>query len=165
VGTEWERFASARQEALGLLVEGWSEPFKALWSNADGAVIIWAFTGYGRGWGQVSARLDRAAEVIRATDRAAENVVTVVGDDLAYTVDLEHMTVTSVTARTPGSFAAPRSTAGKTASGRSCCATPRSSPRKNEQQRRRRTGGSADPSVSHFPAARRHANRTVIQPM
>ena len=26
------------------------------------------------------------------TDRAAENVVTVVGNDLAYTVDLEHMT-------------------------------------------------------------------------
>ena len=165
MGTERERFASACQEALGLLAEGWSEPFQALWSNADDVVIMGAFTGYGRGWGQVSARLDRAAEVIRATDRAAENVVTVVGDDLAYTVDLEHMTRHVGDRPHPGPFAAPRSTAGKTASGRSCCATPRSSPRNDEQQRRRRTGGSADPSLSHFPAARRHGNRRVIQPM
>ena len=51
-----------------------------------------AFGGYERGWEQVSARLDWAAAGIKATGRAAENVVTVVGDDLAYTVDLEHMT-------------------------------------------------------------------------
>jgi len=92
VDTEWERFASACQQALGHLVEGRSEPFQALWSHADDVVIMGAFGGYGRGWEQVSARLDWAAEVIRATDRAAENVVTVVGDDLAYTVDLERMT-------------------------------------------------------------------------
>ena len=51
-----------------------------------------AVGGYERGWEQVSARLDWAAAGIKATDRAAENVVTVVGDDLACTVDLEHMT-------------------------------------------------------------------------
>ena len=50
-----------------------------------------AFGGYERGWEQVSARLDWAAAGIKATDRAAENIVTVVGDDLACTVDLEHM--------------------------------------------------------------------------
>ncbi len=41
---------------------------------------------------QVSARLDWAAKGIAATDRKSENVVTIVHDDLAYTVDLEHMT-------------------------------------------------------------------------
>ena len=46
---------------------------------------------YERGWKQVSARLDWAA-CIKATGRAAENVMTVVGEDLAYTVDLEHVT-------------------------------------------------------------------------
>ncbi len=51
-----------------------------------------AFGGYERGWEQVSARLDWAAVGIKATDRTVENVVTVVRDDLAYTVDLEHMT-------------------------------------------------------------------------
>jgi len=40
----------------------------------------------------VSARLDWAAKGIAATDRSAENIVTTVGDDLAFTVDLEHMT-------------------------------------------------------------------------
>ena len=51
-----------------------------------------AFGGYERGWREVSARLDWAATGIKSTDRVAENIVTLVGEDLAYTVDLEHMT-------------------------------------------------------------------------
>jgi len=82
----------ACQQALGELVEGRPEPFKALWSHADDVVIMGAFGGYERGWGQVSARLDWAAKGIASTGRSAENMVTVVGDGLAYTVDLEHMT-------------------------------------------------------------------------
>jgi ketosteroid isomerase-like protein len=78
--------------ALDDLVEGRPEPFKALWSRADDVVIMGAFGGYERGWDQVSARLDWAAAGIKATGRAAENIVTVIGDNLACTVDLEHMT-------------------------------------------------------------------------
>ena len=89
---DWDRFVSVCQQALDDLVEGRPEPFKALWSHADDVVIMGAFGGYERGWEQVSARLDWAAVGIKATDRTAENVVTVVRDDLAYTVDLEHMT-------------------------------------------------------------------------
>jgi ketosteroid isomerase-like protein len=92
VDTDWDHFVSVCQRALGDLIEGRPEPFKALWSHADDVVIMGAFGGHERGWGQVSARLDWAAVGIKATDRSAENVVTVVGDDLAYTVDLEHMT-------------------------------------------------------------------------
>ena len=92
VDSDWDRFIFRCQQALGDLVEGRPGPFKALWSHADDVVIMGAFGGYERGWEQVSARLDWAAAGIKATDRAAENVVTVVGDDLAYTVDLEHMT-------------------------------------------------------------------------
>ena len=92
VDSDWNRFISRCQQALGDLVEGRPGPFKALWSHADDVVIMGAFGGYERGWEQVSARLDWAAAGIKATDRAAENVVTIVGDDLAYTVDLEHMT-------------------------------------------------------------------------
>jgi ketosteroid isomerase-like protein len=73
------------------LVEGRPEPFKALWSHADDVVIMGAFGGHERGWQEVSARLDWAAAGIKATNRVAENIVTVVGDGLAYTVDLEHM--------------------------------------------------------------------------
>ncbi len=92
VDTDWDHFVSVCQQALGDLVEGRPEPFKALWSHADDVVIMGAFGGHERGWEQVSARLDWAAVGIQATDRTAENVVTVVGDELAYTVDLEHMT-------------------------------------------------------------------------
>lgn len=90
--SDWDRFVSRCQQALGELVEGRPEPFKALWSHADDVVIMGAFGGYERGWQQVSARLDWAAKGIKSTDRSAENVLAVVNDDLAYTVDLEHMT-------------------------------------------------------------------------
>jgi ketosteroid isomerase-like protein len=92
VDADWDRFRVACQQALGDLVEGRPEPFKALWSRADDVVIMGAFGGHERGWERVSARLGWASAGIKATDRIVENVVTVVGDDLAYTVDLEHMT-------------------------------------------------------------------------
>lgn len=88
----FQEFMSRCQEALGHLVEGRAEPFKALWSHADDVVIMGAFGGYERGWEQVMARLDWAAKGINATNRSAEDVVTVVGYNLAYTVDVEHMT-------------------------------------------------------------------------
>jgi ketosteroid isomerase-like protein len=89
---EWNAFVASCQAAPGDLVEGRPEPFKALWSHADDVVITGAFGGYERGWDQVSARLDWASQGIKSTDRRVENVVTVVNGDLAYTVDLEHMT-------------------------------------------------------------------------
>ena len=39
-----------------------------------------------------SAHLDWASKGLAATDRSKENIVTVVGEDLGYTVGLEHMT-------------------------------------------------------------------------
>ena len=39
----------------------------------------------------MSARLDWAAKGIEATDRRVDNIVTTVGEDLAFTVDLEHV--------------------------------------------------------------------------
>ena len=92
VDEAWDQFVMVCQQALGELVEGRPEPFKALWSHADDVVIMGAFGGYERGWEQVGIRLDWAAKGIASTDRHVENVVTVAGDDLAYTVDLEHMT-------------------------------------------------------------------------
>jgi hypothetical protein len=92
MAAEWIEFVTKCQAALGELVEGRPDPFKALWSHADDVVIMGAFGGFERGWEEVSARLDWAANGITATDRSVENVVTVVNDDLAYTVDLEHMT-------------------------------------------------------------------------
>lgn len=55
-------------------------------------MILGGFGGYERGWEQVSARLDWASKGRAATGRSEENIVTVVGADLGYTVDLERMT-------------------------------------------------------------------------
>ena len=64
---DWDLFISKCQDALGELVEGRPEPFKALWSHADDVVIMGAFGGYERGWDEVGARLDWASAGIKAT--------------------------------------------------------------------------------------------------
>ncbi len=87
----WEEARARFEAALGELVEGRAEPFKAVWSRSNDIVIMGAFGGYERGWKQVAERLDWASKGIRATGRRAENLLTVVGHDLACTVDLEHM--------------------------------------------------------------------------
>jgi ketosteroid isomerase-like protein len=83
------------QAALGELVEGKPEAFKPLWSRPDDTVIMGAFGGFERGWKQVAERLGWASAAIEASGRRVENLLTVVGEDLACTVDLEHMERTS----------------------------------------------------------------------
>jgi ketosteroid isomerase-like protein len=92
VDEAWERFMSAVRDAQREIEAGRPEPFKALWAHTDDVVIMGGFGGYERGWDQVSARLDWASKGLAATDRSEENIVTVAGEDLGYTVDLEHMT-------------------------------------------------------------------------
>jgi hypothetical protein len=75
------RFISRCQQALGDLVEGRFEPFKALWPHAHAVMVMGAFGGYEPGREQLSARLDWVAADIKATDRALENIVRVVSDD------------------------------------------------------------------------------------
>lgn len=91
----WEEARSKCQTALGQLIEGNSEPFKALWSRSDDTVIMGAFGGFECGWEEVSKRLDWASAGIGASRRRVENLLTVVGEDLACSVDLEHMERTS----------------------------------------------------------------------
>lgn len=87
----WEEARAQCQAALGELVEGRPEPFKALWSHADDVTIMGAFGGFDRGWDNVARRLDWASAGIGASGRRVENLLTIVGKDLACTVDLEHM--------------------------------------------------------------------------
>jgi ketosteroid isomerase-like protein len=91
MGQSWEDARAECQAALGELVEGRPEAFKAVWSHADDVTIMGAFGGFERGWPSVAQRLDWASAGIGATGRSVENVLTVVGQDLACTVDLEHM--------------------------------------------------------------------------
>jgi ketosteroid isomerase-like protein len=87
----WEKARARCQAALNELVEGKPEPFKALWSRSNDTVIMGAFGGFERGSEEVAKRLDWASAGIGASGRRVENVLTVVGEDLACTVDLEHM--------------------------------------------------------------------------
>jgi hypothetical protein len=87
----WDEARAECQAALGELVEGRPGPFKALWSRSDDTLIMGAFGGFERGWEEVCKRLDWASAGIGASDRHVENLLTVVGEDLACTVDLEHM--------------------------------------------------------------------------
>ena len=91
----WEQARTQCQTALDDLVEGRPEPFKALWSRSDDTVIMGAFGGFERGWHDVSKRLDWASARISGSNRRVENLLTVVGDDLGCTVDLEHLERTS----------------------------------------------------------------------
>ena len=95
VQESWEEARAKCQAALGELVQGKPETFKALWSRSDDVVIMGAFGGFERGWQEVADRLDWASAGIGASGRRVENVVTIVGEDLACTVDLEHMERTS----------------------------------------------------------------------
>lgn len=69
--------------------------FASLWSHSDDILIMGAFGGFERGWEQVAERLEWASASIGASGRRVENLLTVVGEDVACTVDLEHMERTS----------------------------------------------------------------------
>ena len=87
----WEEARAQCQAALGELVDGRPEAFKAVWSHADDVTIMGAFGGCECGWENVARRLDWASAGIGGSERRVENLLTVVGQDLACTVDLEHM--------------------------------------------------------------------------
>ena len=114
----WDHAREKCQAALGDLVEGRPEPFKAMWSHADDTVIMGAFGGIDRGFEAIATRLEWASAGIGASGRRAENVLTVVGEDLACTVDLEHMERTRDGRTYHRVLRAPRSTDSKTANGK-----------------------------------------------
>jgi ketosteroid isomerase-like protein len=95
VQESWDEARAKCQAALDELVEGKAEAFTSLWSHSDDTVIMGAFGGFEHGWKQVAERLKWASAGIGASGRRVENLLTVVGEDLACTVDLEHMERTS----------------------------------------------------------------------
>jgi ketosteroid isomerase-like protein len=64
--------------------------YKSLYSRGDDVTLANPFGPPVRGWSNVSATLDRAAENYRDGEVVGfENVSTVIGTDLAYTVEIE----------------------------------------------------------------------------
>ena len=89
----WDDFRDEMQRALGQQVEGDSEPYKALWSQKDPVMVMGAEGGCDRGWEKASAGIDVASRMIQGGNRRIDNLLTIVGDETAVTVDFEHVTI------------------------------------------------------------------------
>jgi ketosteroid isomerase-like protein len=77
-------------EAGREITNGNPDVYKRLYSRGDDVTLANPFGPPARGWSEVSATLDRAAEVYRDGEVVGfENVSTVVTPDLAYTVEIE----------------------------------------------------------------------------
>ena len=72
------------------ITNGNPEIYKQLYSRRDDVTLANPFGPPARGWSEVSATLDRAAGNYRDGEVVGyENVSTVIGSDLAYTVEIE----------------------------------------------------------------------------
>jgi ketosteroid isomerase-like protein len=72
------------------ITNGNPEVYKRLYSRRDDVTLANPFGPPVRGWSEVSATLDRAAENYRDGEVVGfENVSTGIGSDLAYTVEVE----------------------------------------------------------------------------
>ena len=72
------------------ITNGNPDVYKQLYSRQDDVTLANPFGPPARGWSDVSSRLDRAAENFRDGEVVGfENVSTVIGSDLAYTVEIE----------------------------------------------------------------------------
>src|SRR5215813_6841696 len=87
---ELDEFIDRCHEAVTEQSQGQPEPFLALWSQADDVSIMAAIGGFQRGFEQVSALLTSASKTQHFDRWSAENIVTVVGDNLGISVELEH---------------------------------------------------------------------------
>ena len=72
------------------MTKGNAEVYKPLFSRRDEVMLANPFGPPVRGWSNVSATLDRAAQVFRDGEVVGfENLVTVITPELAYTVEIE----------------------------------------------------------------------------
>jgi ketosteroid isomerase-like protein len=88
---DFDVFVDECRRALSQQVAGNTQPFQALWSHADDVVLMGAQGSHAVGWEEVSASLSWASSQLDFGDWRAENLLTEVSDNLAFTVDLEHM--------------------------------------------------------------------------
>jgi ketosteroid isomerase-like protein len=72
------------------ITSGNPEVYKSLYSRRDEVTLANPFGPPVRGWSDVSATLDRAAEKYQDGEAVGfENIVAVIGAELAYTVEIE----------------------------------------------------------------------------
>jgi ketosteroid isomerase-like protein len=89
---ELRAFVDRCHAAITQQSQGHPEPFLELWSHAADVTIMAAIGGYQVGFDAVSELLTAASKTQHFDGWSAENVATVLNDDLGFTVELEHYT-------------------------------------------------------------------------
>jgi ketosteroid isomerase-like protein len=87
---ELRSFVNECHAAITKQSQGEPEPFLKLWSHAADVTIMAAIGGYQIGFDAVSALLRAASKTQQFDGWSADNVATVLNDNLAFTVELEH---------------------------------------------------------------------------
>jgi ketosteroid isomerase-like protein len=87
---ELRRFVNLCHAAITEQSQGHPERFLELWSHAPDVTIMAAIGGYQVGFEAVSELLTAASKTQQFDGWRAENVATVLNEDLAFTVELEH---------------------------------------------------------------------------
>lgn len=88
---DFEAFVDICRKAVAQQVSGRTETFQALWSRGEDVVLIGAAGSHQEGWHDVSKRLSWASQHLDFGGFHVENLLTNVSGELAFTVDLEHM--------------------------------------------------------------------------
>ena len=88
---DFSTFVGICREAVAQQVGGRTEAFQSLWSRDDDVVLIGAAGSHQKGWHDVSARLSWASQHLNFGGFHVESLLASISGDLAFTVDLEHM--------------------------------------------------------------------------
>ena len=87
---ELRAFVDRCHAAITKQSQGHPEPFLELWSHAGDVTIMAAIGGYQVGFDAVRELLTAASKTQHFDGWRAENVATVLDENLAFTVELEH---------------------------------------------------------------------------
>jgi ketosteroid isomerase-like protein len=91
-----EPFAAAvarLHAAMAQVANGDTSGIKALYAHSDDASSFYGWGGYEKGWDAVEKRWDWAGQQFKGGAVSYQNVTTVVAAELAYTTDIETLTV------------------------------------------------------------------------
>ena len=92
--SDFEDFMSRCHDALAQQTKGHSEPFLALWSHTPDVTVMAAVGDYQSGFKDISGLLSHVSKSLNWDTWSTESLATGVGEDLAFTVELETMTRT-----------------------------------------------------------------------
>lgn len=94
IPAEFHEFMVRCHDALAQQAKGHAQPFLNLWSHTPDVTLMAAIGGFQTGFDDVSGLLSHVAKSLDWDTWSAENLMTGVAGDLAFTVELERRTRT-----------------------------------------------------------------------